>query len=751
MEVKRKAHRMFRQQVCHPVTTELLKTFAYYSLSGDPLSPPGYHHRGDPDAVDPVGVTKRKVYEATVNDDMTFFEELAVAWNNDRWHEFAISRRTYKRKDDKLRPIDLSSEYRRLLCLWVRDHLDRLVAQKKYLLPTIVGFRHLWEFEDYRDREDGFTIQDVFVSTVWRLVRLHGSWVVLIDQRDAFGNIPHAVIHAALKELGVPQRDRRAIIELVRIRTVLPDGTILKPRRYGIEQGNYLAPLVFNIVQSFLARRLPVPMACYGDDLVLVAPTEAEAQQAFDAYKQLTDPFGYKNTRGLDDSDKKRTRILDTRVELVPLIKTYELGRGRIGLTKKKEAELLQQLPANQTLPQVRRANTWKAVSRVYLVTLTGSPSAGTDRGSQTVDDPDPSHPGPANRRKGTPSRHDRTVGPRTSQRGMGPTTKGEMDGGTGGLPSGTQDDRSSLVEDGSSSGDVGMRLSSPMPDSTLVGAGGVPANTQAPGADGGRQAGDAVNGRSAASRGGSGAGVTADLNGREGTDHRPSLPDTVLPIRDDDIKALVEGRKLKAGDHYRGTIIDCRELSHQIPASRMAHAVQQLCRVGSLHGRVHLLVHPGDDWVNRADVLVDGNVKRCYERAEGSVLRLLRGTAIHTKRYRPRRSATPPRTTDLVIRAVRWHRDHATSWSVEVENGHGREVLHVRVTSPNPGIGRVEAVAMVLDHHSPVTVAVRATGLLRQLLGEEPVRVRQVGLADGIATIQRWEWTAEGMWLVGS
>jgi len=260
--MKRKARRKLIRRVCLPVTAERLKTSAYYSLSGDRLAPPGFHHRGDPDAVDPCKMTKRQVYEAAVSGDMAFFEKLAVAWNADRWHEFTISRRTYQSKDGKLRPIDLSSEYRRLLCLWVRGHLQRLVDDAKYLLPTIIGFRHIREFEDYRDREDGITIQDVFASTVWRLIHQYGPWVVLLDQQDAFGNLPHEAIHAALMELGVPRRDRRAIIELVRVRTVKSDGNLLKPKGYGIEQGNYLAPLVFNIVQSFLAQRRPVPMAC---------------------------------------------------------------------------------------------------------------------------------------------------------------------------------------------------------------------------------------------------------------------------------------------------------------------------------------------------------------------------------------------------------------------------------------------------------------------------------------------------------
>jgi len=748
--MKRKARRKLIRRVCLPVTAERLKTSAYYSLSGDRLAPPGFHHRGDPDAVDPCKMTKRQVYEAAVSGDMAFFEKLAVAWNADRWHEFTISRRTYQSKDGKLRPIDLSSEYRRLLCLWVRGHLQRLVDDAKYLLPTIIGFRHIREFEDYRDREDGITIQDVFASTVWRLIHQYGPWVVLLDQQDAFGNLPHEAIHAALMELGVPRRDRRAIIELVRVRTVKSDGNLLKPKGYGIEQGNYLAPLVFNIVQSFLAQRLPVPMACYGDDLVLVAPTEGDSRQAFDAYKQLTDPYGYKNTRGLNDPDEKHTRIIDTQSDKpLRLIKTYELGRGRIGLTKKKAHKL----PANATLADLRRANRWKVVSKSYLQTLVVGLSGGVvgvapSSRSPATEGGVPSH-------DGSKSNPESGTIPSCLQKGMEPVVGKEMDGPTGDTPS-RQDDRSTPVGDGPpcrSMEAVGaleptLGVSSPlMCNSTAV---VVAANTKAPGFDGGRQAGDAENGRSAASRGGSGVGVTADHNGREGSGHRPSLPDTVLLIRDADIEALAAGRRLRAGDHNRGVIIDCRELVHRIPASRMAHAVQQLCRVGSLHGRVHLLVHPGDDWVNRGDILAGVHVKGSYERAEGIVLRLIRHTALRPQDPRPRRPDTPPPTADLIVRTVRRHRDHATGWTVEVENGKGREVLHVRATSPNHGIGRAEAIAVVLDHYNPGTVALRATGQLRQLLDEGPVRVRQMGLADAIATIRNWEWMAEGAWLVG-
>jgi len=86
-------------------------------------------------------------------------------------------------------------------------------------------------------------------------------------------------------------------------------------------------------------------------------------------------------------------------------------------------------------------------------------------------------------------------------------------------------------------------------------------------------------------------------------------------------------------------------------------------------------------------------------------------------------------------------------------------------VTTPNPVVGQVEAVAATLDGlvgttarsigPSPSTtpsVAIPATGPLRRhLLGEDD-RPRHVGLARAVRVLRRWKWRLVGRdWLVGS
>ena len=365
------------------VTGEQLLNIAKEALLADPLSTGEVTHKGSPDRVDENGDTKRSLYEAATSGDVAFFDGIAKVLNSgSSWLTLMVSTRTWSKdkRTGKVRPIDIPPEAKRLYAWWVRHHLQALVDGRNYLESTVIGFRELAEFPDYWER-DGFTIQDVFASTVWLLIKKYGSWAVSLDLVNAFPNLPHRAIHEALGELEtrkehkIRHQERRRIVELVRVRTRLPDGRLHSPRGKGIEQGNPLSPLIFSMVVSMIARRVRdrcgAPLASFGDDIVLVTPTEAEARHAFEVFQEVAGELGFEPgvIRPLG-TEGKATRIYDTRGKAVPLIKTYMVGKGVIALTEDKAADLVKKLPPNPTVAAIKRINRWKATSKGFLRTL---------------------------------------------------------------------------------------------------------------------------------------------------------------------------------------------------------------------------------------------------------------------------------------------------------------------------------------------------------------------------------------------
>lgn len=785
-----------RHGVCPPVTGEQLLNLAYFMLAADPLSPPGtgVRHRGSPDVTDQNGQSKRMVYQAVVEKNVEFFTDLAKAWNKGTWHNLILSTRTLKWNRGKARPIDVSSEALRLLSAWVLLHVDELVQQKKWLPSTVVGFRHLHEFPPYGERRDGVTIQDVYASAVWKLVREYGPWIVLLDQRDAFGNLPHRAVQEALKELGLNHRERRILIELVRVRTVVKgkDGgegnsRILKPKGYGIEQGNYLSPMVFNIVQAHLTRLLQdqgVKSAAYGDDIIFVAHTEEEAHRAFEVYDRTTKALGYKNTRGFNDPEKP-TRILDTRIEQAPLIKTFLVGRGQIALAAEKAKALLDLVGGKKdlSLRKLRRKNQWRVVSKKFLKNLLSGPleeDSTQATSGQGMRPEEVACQGPAARACNDPQDlrpelpdDDPSIPPYGEMHGgsvqvdvpIGMKLSGvqDADGDIGldsyGLGSGIQDIRSlSRVDDpyGERVGNWrGPRKNSPsdllLCSSYQVAASDstIPASRTA----GSAPAGGTTNGKVSALRGGPEARVHSGL-GVEGGGHLPSTPNTVLlePVKED-LADTGQGRRLRAGDRYRRgdarVVVDLREFGGAVPQGRLAHAVGQLARAASRHGLVRFLVHPGDQWVHDADVWLGLHETGRQEAPEGIVVTFRREpTTEKVPSKGSNKKATPPPETDLTIVRVRMDHD-VRQWVVTIRVGEVADVVRVAVTSPNRTIGRLEAIAAVLGERMPETVAIPTGAPIRQAL-RDGTRPRQVALYDAVEILCRWTWTEVPGFVVG-
>lgn len=355
------------------VTGEKLMNISYASISADMLASDAPSHRANPDKVDSNGAAKRDTYQAAIRQDINYFNDWARILNAPAWLQSMTSQRTYVKKGQKVRPIDIPPEIKRAYASYILIRLNRLVQKTAWLLPTIIGFRPVTDFPDYATRKDGITIQDVYASTVWRLTQDYGPWVVLIDLEDAFGRLPHRAVHEGLKALWIPHDDRRRALEALRIRTTTDGQKILKPKSFGVEQGNPLSPMTFNVVMSLVARRLlkvGVHMASYGDDIVLVTDSAKSAEKALEAFVEITSQMGFNNVRPLGDGGKA-TRIYDTEVEPVPLLKTFWVGQGQIALQKDKETALKEKFHGGESFNAVRETNTWKVTSKYYLEILT--------------------------------------------------------------------------------------------------------------------------------------------------------------------------------------------------------------------------------------------------------------------------------------------------------------------------------------------------------------------------------------------
>ena len=364
------------------VTREELRAATHSATGSDPLDPFAYVHRGSPDRMDRNGDTKRRVHKSALDGDFKFFQRWTDILSGDSvWLDCMVSTRTVIKKDDddKLRPIDIPSEMKRAYALVIRQRMVA-VLKKKYgtawLSDSVIGFRSITDFPDFARRKDGPTIQDVFASRVYMLSKKH-PWIVSLDQTDAFGNLPHQAIKFVLQEHGMCKPEIRRLIELVRIRS-WHNGKKLWCQGYGIEQGNPLAPLVFNIVHSYIAEELAkngIQSYFFGDDIVLGSDSEPAAIRAFqESYLGISTRLGFKNIRPIGEG-RKATKLYNTRLESIPLLKTFEVNQSGIRLNPGKARALLATIKGKPTLKKLRRRTTYKTISKAFLEELLKQPN----------------------------------------------------------------------------------------------------------------------------------------------------------------------------------------------------------------------------------------------------------------------------------------------------------------------------------------------------------------------------------------
>lgn len=808
-----------------------LRRPAWSALGGDPCDTLGLRHGGSPYRYDVYGSRKIDTHQAALKGDLAYFEKIARVFSSPSTrNDWTQSQRVIKWKDGKKRPLDLPPEGKRLFAQFREHQLQAIVRKNGGLLPTIVGFRTLKEFPIYEARakkrkgnpealaldekpltdeeakqdrrrkkrqrrrrkaKDGYTIQDVFAGTVYLLVDEAGVFVVVVDLQDAFGRLPHRAIHEALLEQGLGRADRREILDLVRINSVEKNGKPVtcgsngNPNE-GIEQGNPLSPMIFNLVMDLVFRRLQgndslLRAASYGDDLILVAATEAEAKALFERLYKIMTALGFTNIRPLGGTDAKASKIYDTTVNPVPLIKIYTVGPKGITLTAKAEARVIREYLKLESDKRSRNALQkicpYKVITKRSMEEVPGGfPGSKSSldlerklRVGGGVEGQGASHIDlPSTRVEATVSIAMGIGTPVPTPREM------EVDGTL--IPFRSMKASASM----SMEKDEEVPTSTPGDGVPTDGFGEYLVEGDRPLLESGPCASDSTDVRlydtdvssffetnSNPTRKGSGStdpaweqGTTCSGGGGvSAMGSSPSKPvSTIMSLAREHRADLAAGRRVRTGHKgsaYNEYILDVRCLS-ELPASRVSFGLQQCVRLASLHGRARLLVDPTAPWVLDADLLRDPQVPgwklmRLEDRQGGLVVTLRKNAPQEARRRRP----APAPTADLVLRRTRidpgcrvvvhlWATRDGTPlrWTVEVESFTDRDAIR-------------SALGIVIEEENPRTVAIPNLRGLGLELVPDPSRPkdrhRSIPLAQAMAILSRWDWVQHGDWLVGT
>jgi len=737
---------------------------ALRTVAGDPLSRRGRSHHGSVTRVDEQGDTKRAVYDAAMACDVGYFNEVAKKGRNRRTRRAMLrATRVLQPKEARpreYRPIDIPSERGRILANNVIDQIE--TAVERCLANSVIGFRSPRDVAGDIKLPRGTTIQDVFAMRVQRELR-DRPYAVLVDLPDAFGNLPHRVVLAALTEVGLSRRDARLVRDLVTINAREANGGIVTSRmsakgRVGISQGASLSSLVFNLAFNYLLRRVrahgPWLSCCYGDGLVLLAKDEAEARAAFASFRREAGDLGFK-IRGLvtDATDKtsKGTRILDTRREPLRLIKSFLVTQKNIDLTGKYLDEVVKVLREKKvtTISHAQKVSPSKCISKVFLrrlveregtdhgqdrgLTPTAAPMAPTsaepetlsgDAKSSTREESYPSLPVySAGSGVPTADRIDMEPAPTPFCTATGETLPAAETTTTGALPSGV--------------GTVSV-------DPTASSPGIMPEENQ-PGrvSEGGTTS---VGIREP---------VTRVLMGASRSDRRDApIALTVAVLDPDHRQTLREGRRLKVGDRYQGTNLDLGFMG-EVPARLQGEVLQQCLRLSSWGGRASVVVSVGALWVAvlelAGDPFIDGWKVTSRKYIEGRMVLTFKRSS--SPKVCPPAARVPP-MADLVIESVRVSRSEAHTHHVNYTINGTRDQATEVVPGVSPSATTLLAAARVVASIAPVTVALPATRGWPGLILDGPHQAKRAThplLHDAMQVLRRWRWKVAGQWLLGA
>ena len=766
-------------------TGEGMMNDAYSSTSGDPVvESVGIHKGQNPNRRDTMGLTKTIIHDRAAAGDFWWFNQLADQFRNAPFR-LPPSLRTWIPKDEDNpdkgeRPVDDPAELKRLVTLFVRWRIGR--QAEMMMTKGQYGGRPARFITPVCERK-GATAQDQVAAAIHQAIWQGYPHCLMLDLTNAFGLVPRRAAIREFKRMGCDDEAAQWIWRLVHIdavdarnrRTRYPRrGRGIKP---GIEQGNPLSSMTMNQVLAPIFRRmearLNVRVFSYLDDIYVMTPTEDEAYEAFKWFRQSARSRGFTNVRRLwspgDPADSKNSRIIDTRQEPVPVLKTYlvdsigislhpkkvskfiaeKLIRGKLTIGELRQVTQCQALTkraSRERTPEIIRLAPW---DRSHLSAVAGEVGCGS------TDDPIGYHhlcvPAPASEKQEHGLQVDNEVGaypvepePTSSQppypREIGRTEDvgcpmsayltgmGSSDGTL--YPCCCPMDGKRMDEDG-----LHCSSSSYLPycvgmHSQFDQAGDIPRNGDSPETEGGE---------------------TRDRRGDVAAERHPCLS-----VLSEVGKRLVAERR-RPGNDYKGSVLDLRGLSSLI-AGRLdlVQTVNRLIKIVRIERRATLLIDPVEEWT--ADPGLLGNSEdpvyeqTSYELQPDGTARL----ELYHRRQKPVRTSPPepPAGVDLVISRVRCVNFGLFEYEVTFthKGRRGREV--VSVGTPNGAAGAFRAIGTIIGRHPANSVAIWLRGLagVMELLTNEEAKPTQVVFRQDFKELLDWmEWNEDGAWLMGS
>jgi len=127
--------------------------------------------------------------------------------------------------------------------------------------------------------------------------------VAFLDFRKAFDTVNHASIHRTMARFGLPEYLQHYIRELYATQVTNLFGTSIRPSR-GVQQGDPLSPLLFNMVldealrsiksPGYMSNGVEVNSLAYADDVVLVSESIEKLQLALNQFASTAEASGLK-------------------------------------------------------------------------------------------------------------------------------------------------------------------------------------------------------------------------------------------------------------------------------------------------------------------------------------------------------------------------------------------------------------------------------------------------------------------------
>jgi len=213
--------------------------------------------------------------------------------------------------------------------------------------------------------------------------------------------------------------------------------------------------------------------------------------------------------------------------------------------------------------------------------------------------------------------------------------------------------------------------------------------------------------------------------------------------------KAAMEHRPALSKSVSMQALLDLREIAATTSASQVVQTINARCRAASVHGRLSVLVHPGDPFVGDTRILGGEHdarfrLVRTRTHREGLVYELRRRRPAK-ERLKP--VVSPPPAADLVIERIEPVKRNAREWKATWRIGGRRKKAVFTVTTLNPALARLETVGLLLSKEQPSSAVLRGNGLFSQL--RNGVRPRSVPLSTALSNLRGWTWCPprDGWW----